>query len=80
MDALRVHLPATQWIVVGLWCPRGEAAERVAARGNHDQDARLTVWDQTPTLFAPPASTLNTAEHHPVAVANLIADAIRTRT
>lgn len=36
-----------RWITVLLWCSRETTAQRAAARGSTDIDARLQVWDET---------------------------------
>lgn len=61
VKAITAAMPATQWVVVWLWCPRDVAAERIAERGTGDMTARLRAWDKTEPL--PDADiSINTAE------------------
>lgn len=69
--AVTASVPATQWVVVSLWCPRDVAAERIAERGTGDMAARLCAWDETEPL--PDADlSINTAHVHPAEVAEAI--------
>ena len=72
VDAVVAATPETSWFVVGLWCPRDVAAQRLECRGSGDALRRLAVWDSTPDL-GPPASTLNTGLVQPRDAAHLIA-------
>lgn len=72
VEAVTSATPATRWLVVGLWCPRSLAADRLEQRGSGDIARRLAVWDSTPSL-PPPASTLNTGVVQPQDAAQLIA-------
>lgn len=72
IDAVIGAVPATTWLLIGLWCPRDVAAARLAKRGSADLVHRLAVWDATPPL-RPPACTLNTALVRPAHAAALIA-------
>lgn len=75
VDAIREGIPETLWIVVALWCSRAEAARRLVHRGATDHAERLVAWDETPML-PPPATTINTAQHGPDAIARLVRDAV----
>lgn len=54
-----------RWLVVGLWCSRGEVARRLAGRQDDRTDERLAAWDATaadmrsadPALFGLVANT-----------------------
>lgn len=59
VEAVTSATRATTWLVIGLWCPRDVAADRLQSRGSTDLPGRLAVWDATPSL-PPPACTLNT--------------------
>lgn len=72
VDAVVAATPETSWLVVGLWCPRDVATDRLERRGSGDALRRLAVWDSTPPL-PPPASTLNTGLIQPQDAAHLIA-------
>jgi guanylate kinase len=50
VDAVARAVPDARWLRVHLWCPRGVAAQRIAARGDVDALERLSVWDETPAL------------------------------
>ena len=50
IDAISRATPQTSWFVVSLWCPRGVARQRIAARNTGDANDRLTAWDETPPL------------------------------
>lgn len=52
VTAVTSGVPELSWLVVELQCPRGVAAERIAARGTDDDFERLTRWDETPRLDA----------------------------
>lgn len=72
VEAVTSATPATAWLVVGLWCARTLAAERLERRGSADVGSRLAVWDATPSL-PPPACTINTGLVRPHDAAQLIA-------
>jgi guanylate kinase len=75
VDAVLQRTPGTRWWVVALWCPRDVAAQRLQERETTDPGPRLDVWDSTPPL-ALPATTINTADYAPAAVAYLITTAV----
>ena len=48
--AIRNAFPATEWLLVYLWCPRDVAEVRAAARGTGDVDERMIAWDLTEAI------------------------------
>lgn len=71
VQAVTEAMPGTQWVIVGLWCPRDVAARRLAERGTGDTVTRLRAWDETPLL--PSAHlTINTAGIDPAGVAGTV--------
>ena len=76
VKAITAAVPATQWVVVWLWCPRDVAAERIAERGTGDTAARLRAWDETEPL--PDADiSINTAAIPAVEAAEAIHHRVR---
>lgn len=75
LDALSTAMPAVRWIVVELWCPRGIAASRIAARGTNDTAERLAAWDATPRLKVADIR-IDTAAVDPASAAKQIANAV----
>lgn len=71
VKAVAAAMPAADWTVVQLWCPRREAERRMILRDTGDTDTRLTAWDETEPL--PDAHiTINTARLKPTTAATLI--------
>ncbi|UYB41709.1 ATP-binding protein [Streptomyces sp. Je 1-4] len=69
------------WAKVLLWCPKEVTAERSAARGDKDVEARLAVWDETrEDLLAhaeePWSLVVETHRQSPTEAAELIAEAL----
>jgi guanylate kinase len=69
--AVRTATTGARWFVVGLWCPRHVARERLIHRGATDVAARLQAWDETEPLTDADA-TLNTADISPAEAAATI--------
>lgn len=44
-------LAGFDWLVVALWCSRGEAAQRLAERDDNRIEERLVAWDATLSDF-----------------------------
>lgn len=77
VGAITAAIPALQWVVVWLWCPRGIAVERIAERGTGDITDRLQAWEETKPL--PEADlSINTAEVCPVDAAARIHSQVNT--
>ncbi|MEH1013668.1 kinase [Micromonospora sp. CPCC 206060] len=47
IDAVKQATPDTDWLVVGLWCPRDIAERRVIDRNTGDAAQRMRAWDET---------------------------------
>jgi guanylate kinase len=79
VKAVTAAIPATQWTVVGLWCPRDIAAGRLTERNTGDTTARLLAWDETEPL--PNADiSINTAEVPPADAAARIDNRVQHLT
>jgi guanylate kinase len=71
VKAVTTAVPATQWVVVWLWCPRHVAIDRIAERGTDDAAARMRAWDETEPL--PDTDVcINTADVRPTDAAATI--------
>lgn len=76
VEAVKAATPDTDWLVVFVWCPRGEAARRIEQRATGDTEARLRAWDETEPLDVPDLR-LDTAETPAQAAALAIDELVR---
>lgn len=67
----------TEWLVVGLTCPREIAADRLAKRNPADVDERLAVFDRVPPIGKLGTIELDTSTMPPQVAAELIDQAGR---
>jgi guanylate kinase len=74
--ALQRAVPHASWILIHLWCPRGDTERRLAARRDVNASERLRVWDET-SAPTQPHLFIDTSRMSPEATARLIDDAAR---